>query len=196
MFSIREETAADVSAREDLLDTCLGSSRQLKTCERLREGRLPAEGLALVIEQTDEAGARRLVGTVRLWQVAAGPGCPALMLGPLAVDPALQGAGLGAKLMRDALVRAAALGHRAVLLVGDAPYYARFGFSTEAVAELWLPGPYEAERFQGLELVPGGFRGARGLVSATGRLAPKPDLAALLRAMAANGAPAAIPRAA
>jgi predicted N-acetyltransferase YhbS len=195
MFDIRSETTADVPAREALLDLCLGSSRQLKTCERLREGRLPAEGLALVIEQTLEGGERRVVGTVRLWHVAAGPGRPALMLGPIAIDPALHGHGLGGKLMRDALARATASGHAGVLLVGDAPYYVRFGFSRDAVADLWLPGPYEAERFLGLDLVPGGLAGARGLVSATGAFEPKPDFAALLRA-AANGAATPIPQAA
>jgi predicted N-acetyltransferase YhbS len=195
MFHIRPETAFDIPAREALLDTCLGASRHLKTCERLREGRLPAEGLALVIEQALESGERRVVGTVRLWHVAAGPGRPALMLGPIAVDPALQGLGLGAKLMREALARAADYGHVAVLLVGDAPYYARFGFTTEAVAGLWLPGPYEAGRFLGLDLVAGGLSGARGLVSATGMLEPKPDFAALLRAVA-NTAPDTFSRAA
>jgi predicted N-acetyltransferase YhbS len=184
MFDIRLETAADIPAREALLDTCLGPLRHLKTCERLREGRLPADGLALVIEQTADSGERRIVGTVRLWHVAAGPGRPALMLGPIAVDPALQGFGLGGKLMRDVLARATALGHAGVLLVGDASYYARFGFTTEAVADLWLPGPYEAERFQGLDLVPGGLTEARGLVSATGMPAPMPDFAALIRAAA------------
>ena len=86
----------------------------------------------------------RIVGTVRLWNVTAGPGRPALMLGPLAVDPSLQGLGVGSKLMREALDRAAALGHRAVLLVGDAPYYARFGFDAAAGADYATPyaGPY------------------------------------------------------
>ena len=186
MFDIRHETASDIPAREALLDACLGPSRHLKTCERLRESRLPADGLALVIEQTLADGTRRLVGTVRLWHVAAGPGRPALMLGPIGIDPALQGFGLGGKLMRTALARAAALGHAAILLVGDAPYYARFGFSTAAVAGLWLPGPYEAGRFQGLELVPGSLQDARGLVSATGMPVAKPDFAALIRAAASE----------
>ncbi len=181
MFDIRDETTSDILAREALLDTCLGAARHLKTCERLREGRLPADGLALVIEQTLASGERRLVGTVRLWHVSAGPGRAALMLGPIAIDPAFQGLGLGATLMKAALARAGERGHAAVLLVGDAPYYARFGFSTGAVAGLWLPGPYEAERFLGLELLPGALSGARGMVSATGALAPKPDLAVLLR---------------
>jgi predicted N-acetyltransferase YhbS len=163
MIAIREEVIGDVDAREALLDACFGEERFRKTCERLREGRLPADGLALVAEMDG-----RIVATVRLWHVAAGPGRPALMLGPIAVDPALQGLGLGTKLMRVAIGRAKALGHRAILLVGDAPYYARFGFSTEATQALWLPGPYERARFLGLELAPGALSGARGLVRATG----------------------------
>jgi predicted N-acetyltransferase YhbS len=182
VIAIREERPTDISARETLLDSCFGPERFRKTCQRLRENRRPADGLALVAEMNG-----RFVGTVRLWNVAAGPGRPALMLGPLAVDPALQGLGVGSKLMREALARAAALGHRAVLLVGDAPYYARFGFSAESTDALWLPGPYERERFLGLELAPGALAGALGLVSATGAPEAEPDWAALVAAAANEG---------
>jgi predicted N-acetyltransferase YhbS len=182
MIQIREETIGDIEAREALLDACFGASRFEKTCERLREGRRPADGLSLVVEQDGV-----IVGTVRLWHVTAGPGRPALMLGPLAVDPSRQGLGLGAKLMREALRRAAALGHKAVLLVGDAPYYQRFGFSSETTGGLWMPGPYDRHRLLAVELQAGALEGARGLISATGRLEEKPDLAALVAA-AAQGA--------
>ncbi len=177
MMTIRDERPADVPAREALLDACFGEERFRKTCERLREGRKPADGLSLVLEMDG-----RLVGTVRLWHVTAGPNRPALLLGPIAVDPSLQGLGLGSKLMRAALQRAERLGHRAVLLVGDAPYYERFGFSAAMTEHLWLPGPYERERFLGLELQPGALTGARGLVSATGVFEEKPEFAALLAA--------------
>ncbi|OAS16844.1 GNAT family N-acetyltransferase [Methylobacterium platani] len=166
MIQIRDERAADGAAREHLLDACFGEARFTKTCERLREGRLPAERLALAVEMQD-----RLVATVRLWNVDAG-GIPALMLGPIAVDPALQGLGLGHRLMREALARAATLGHRAVILVGDAPYYARFGFTRERVGALSLPGPFAPERFLALDLVPGALDGAAGMVRATGRVLP------------------------
>jgi predicted N-acetyltransferase YhbS len=177
VIQIRDEFHRDVEAREALLDACFGASRFEKTCERLREGRLPAEGLSLVAEVE---GA--LAGTVRLWHVTAGPSRPALLLGPLAVDPARQGLGIGGSLMRAALARAAALGHAAVLLVGDAPYYERFGFSRTCARALWLPGPYDPGRFLGLELLPGSLEGAGGLVSATGAIEPKPDLSALVAA--------------
>ena len=171
MTTIRDENLRDVPAREALLDACFGPARHAKTCERLREGRRPAEGLALAAERDG-----RLAGTVRLWNVEAGRGRPALMLGPLAVDPGLHGAGLGGSLMREALARAAERGHGAVVLVGDAPYYERFGFSAEPTAMLWLPGPFERRRFLGLELRPGALRGAVGLVRPTGlpALAPEP----------------------
>ena len=177
MITIRQETMRDVEARETLLDSCFGAERFQKTCERLREGRVPARGLSLVIERDGS-----LIGTVRLWHVSAGANRPALMLGPIAIDPSCQGLGLGAKLMREALSRSKALGHKAIVLVGDAPYYGRFGFSADSIAGLWMPGPFERERFLGLALEKGALDGARGLVSATGEFEPKPDLAALVAA--------------
>ena len=182
MFEIREETFRDAGPRESVLDICFGASRFEKTCERLREGRRPADGLSLVVEHD---GA--VVATVRLWRVTAGTGRPALMLGPLAVEPSHRRLGLGAKLMREALSRARALGHGAVLLVGDAPYYGRFGFSVAKTGGLWMPGPYERHRLLAVELVPGALDGARGLISPTGAFEEKPDLAALAAA-AAQGA--------
>jgi len=179
MIILREENLRDAEARETLLDTCFGPARFEKTCERLREDRLPADGLSLVAE-ADGA----VIGTVRLWHVSAGPNRPALLLGPLAVDPKRQSLGVGSKLMRHALQRASTLGHRAVLLVGDAPYYERFGFSTEKAAGLWLPGPYERDRFLARELEVGALDNARGLVSASGAFEPKPDWAALVAAQA------------
>jgi predicted N-acetyltransferase YhbS len=181
VIDLREETPFDIEAREGLLDRCFGPARFQKTCERLREGRLPAAGLSLVVEQDG-----LLIGTVRLWHVTAGPNRPALMLGPVAVDPSRQSLGVGSKLIRTALQRAADLGHGAVLLVGDAPYYERFGFSSDAAADLWLPGPYERSRFLALELRAGALKGAKGLVSAAGALEPKPHWAALLATAAAE----------
>ena len=183
MIEIREQHQGDVAARERLLDACFGASRFAKTSERLREGRLPARGLALSAVQ-----AGRLVGTVRLWHVEAGLGRPALLLGPLAVAPALQGQGLGRVLMHAALGRAEARGHGAVLLVGDAPYYARFGFDGALTEGLAMPGPVERERFLGLELRSGALAGAVGTLRATGILVPVrpvPAVAAEARRQAA-----------
>ena len=181
---MREETRRDVEAREALLDAAFGPARFLKTCERLREGRLPAFALTAV-DAAGRSSARCASGTSRPARAAA-----ALMLGPLAVDPAARSQGVGGALMRAALARARADGHAAVLLVGDAPYYERFGFSAEATAGLWLPGPVERERFLALDLVPGALAGAWGLVSPTGQARPQADLAALVAAALAAGASA------
>src|ERR1700712_4893688 len=80
-FVIRAEGASDVAARETLLDLCFGTNRLARTCQRLRDGRVPADGLAFSVTRRG-----RLVGTIRLWLVNAGSG-QALVLGPLAVDP-------------------------------------------------------------------------------------------------------------
>jgi predicted N-acetyltransferase YhbS len=169
MVTIRHERPSDVAAREALLDQSFGSARFAKTSERLREGRLPAEGLSFV------ATARgRLAGTVRLWHVSTGPGRPALLLGPLAVDPDRRGRGIGAALMARAIAEARRRGHRLILLVGDEAYYARFGFSVAAAAALTLPGPYERHRLLALPLHgdAGELDQAAGLVRPTGPRAP------------------------
>jgi predicted N-acetyltransferase YhbS len=172
MITIRKELPKDIAAREALLDLSLGDARFEKPSERLREGRLPANALT-----ASDRG--RLVGTARLWHVSAGPGRPALLLGPLAVHPDVRCRGIGSALMERAIDDARRLGHRAVLLVGDEPYYGRFGFSAEKTSGLRLPGRYDRKRFLALELERGALDGARGLVSATGRMARGGDLRAL-----------------
>ena len=159
---IAAERPEDEAGREALLDAAFGAARSGKTSAKLRRGRLPARGLALVARHGDA-----VVGTVRLWHVAAG-GAPALLLGPLAVDARYRDHGIGSTLMRQGVEQARSLGHRAILLVGDAPYYARFGFSRDATRGLRLPGPVEPGRFLGLELEAGALAGAKGLLRATG----------------------------
>jgi predicted N-acetyltransferase YhbS len=181
MVNIREEKASDAAAREALLDAAYGPARFDKTSERLREGRLPAERLSLVAVEDG-----RVIGTVRLWRVTAGPGCDALLLGPLAVDPACRNRGIGSALMRRAVARARMFGHRAILLVGDAPYYERFGFSAAATADLWMPGRFDRDRLLALALQPAALDGARGMIGATGKVAPKPDLNKLIAAHGAS----------
>ena len=176
MVTIRRERAADVAPREALLDLSYGPIRFSKTSERLREGRLPE--LSFVA-----TSGRRLVGTVRLWSVSAGPDRPALLLGPLAVAPDCRKRGIGSTLMQFALRDAGRLGHGAVLLVGDAPYYGRFGFSNERTAALWLPGPYERHRLLAHELKPGALAGARGLTGFCVRLERHPALSTLFSAL-------------
>jgi len=184
-FAIRAERATDVVAREALLDACFGENRHMRTCQRLRDGRAPAEGLALSAVRRGQ-----LVGTVRLWHVSAG-GLPALVLGPLAVDATSRELGIGAALMVEALAAARARGHGAVILLGDAPYYARFGFSAEKTGGLSLPGPFERERLLAFELREGALDGAWGMIVPTGAASALPEIKAARGRRAARLVPRA-----
>ena len=169
-FTIDLENAGDVVARENLLDRAMGADRRKKSSEKIRRGRVPAEGLALVARNA----AGRLIGTVRLWNIEAGvnaEGRPvdALLLGPLAVDCDYEGKGVGSALMRAAIAEAKKRDHGAILLVGDAPYYERFGFFTAKTRHLVMPGPFDRQRFLALELKEGWLEGAAGLLVASGR---------------------------
>ncbi|MHA6686403.1 GNAT family N-acetyltransferase [Mesorhizobium sp. A556] len=166
LFEVGAEAAANGAAREALLDRAMGLARRRKSSEKLRRGRRPAEGLAFVARNP----AGTVVGTVRLWDVSLGEGgAAALLLGPLAVDPTCKNAGIGSALMRYAVAEAARLGHSAILLVGDASYYARFGFSATSTGALSMPGPYERHRFLALELTPGALDDAKGTLKPAGR---------------------------
>jgi predicted N-acetyltransferase YhbS len=155
MITIRDEQAFDVAAREALLDRAMGKiKRRRKTSERLRSGHIPADKLAFVAVEGD-----RVIGTIRLWDIACECGEAALLLGPMAVATDRRNRGIGAALVRHAADAAKALGHQAVILVGDAPYYSRFGFTAEKTAGLDLPGPVE-----------GALDAAQGMISATGRV--------------------------
>jgi len=161
MIHIDDEAPADAGARERLLDRVM-PERRTKPSERLREGRSPAAGLALVARDGDA-----IAGSVRLWHVMAADRA-ALLLGPLAVEAHLRGKGVGAGLMQVALNRAELAGHAAVILVGDPEYYARFGFVADPASGLHMPGPVERRRFLANELVTGSLARAEGRVMATG----------------------------
>ena len=171
---IDQQSPAVPAARESLLDRAMGLNWKRKSSQKLRRGRRPSEGLAFVARNEDGV----LAGTVRLWDVATGDGRPALLLGPLAVDPSLKSAGIGKALMSHAISEAERLGHKAILLVGVASYYGRFGFSVEKTGRLAMPGPYERHRLLALELVPGALDGAHGTLKATGRKAKPARVAA------------------
>lgn len=123
MFSIRHEQLADSVAIEELLDLAFGADRRRKTSYRYRDGIAPLTDLCFVAEA--EAGL--LVGSVRYWPICAGS-TPALLLGPLAIEPSRQGRGVGRALVFHSLDVAVQAGHRLVFLVGDHAYYERFGF--------------------------------------------------------------------
>ncbi|MBL8583848.1 MAG: N-acetyltransferase [Rhizobiaceae bacterium] len=165
-FTCVAESAADIASRDALLDRAMSPNWRRKSSEKIRRGRRPAEGLAFVARDADGS----VVGTVRLWNVAIGDeGRSALLLGPLAVAPSLKGAGIGSALMEHAVGEARRLGHGAIVLVGDAPYYARFGFSAEKTGTLAMPGPFEPHRLLALELRPGALTGAGGTLRPSGR---------------------------
>ena len=156
-ITIRHETRADIGAREALLDAAMGEARFAKASERLRETDAPAAGLSFVATEDGH-----VVGTVRLWPVTAGAGRPALLLGPLAVASGARNRGIGSALMECAIAAARASGAGSILLVGDAPYYARFGFSAGKTADLWMPGPFDLEPAPGAGASPRRARWRKG----------------------------------
>ena len=156
-MEIAGERPGDAWEVETLLDLCFAPGREALSSYRLRDGVPPAEGLCLTLR---DAGA--LAGVIRFWPVCVG-GAPALLLGPIAIHPTHQGEGLGGWLIGEGLARAAAQGWARVLLVGDAPYYGRFGFARLEGVE--MPPPTNPARVLGRALVEGGWAGVRGPVT-------------------------------
>lgn len=155
MYELRRETDADVWEVEALFDLCFAPGREALSSYRLRDGVDPVADLSLVAR--DEQGI--LAGAVRYWPVLVGDS-PVLLLGPVAVHPTRQGEGLGGLLIEESLGRAA--GWERVMLVGDAPYYSRFGFRRLDGVE--MPPPTNPDRVLGREIVPGGWQGVTGQV--------------------------------
>src|SRR5262249_52381334 len=148
-----------------------------KTAYRLREGVDPVRELCYVVEyqgegQTEESN--DVAATIRYWPVLLPSNAFCLLLGPIAVDDARQNEGIGASLMTFSMNQAKALGYPGLLLVGDQPYYQRFGFSREVTKGLQLPGPVDENRFLGMEFVPGSLSGEQGVIRKwpSGRLLP------------------------
>ena len=136
MFDLTTLRPEDHDQVDDLLDRTFGQDRKSKTSYRYRTGTDPLSELGLAAREGD-----RLVGSIQYWPVAVGErDTPALLLGPLAIDPLRQGEGIGAALVFTSLDMAAWAGHSVVLLVGDLAYYRRFGFRTAALDGLTMPG--------------------------------------------------------
>ena len=155
MFTITRETADDYWEVEALYDLCFAPGREALSSYRLRDDVPPVADLCLIARDADGI----LAGAIRNWPICAG-GANALLLGPIAVHPTRQGEGLGGILMRDSLARAARLGWGRVLLVGDAPYYSRFGFVR--LDHITMPPPTNPDRVLGLALTPGAWDGVVG----------------------------------
>jgi len=157
VFTLSEEKPDDWWEVEALYDLCFAPGREALSSYRLRDGIDPVAGLSLTARDDDAI----LAGAIRFWPVHVGED-PALLLGPVAVHPTRQGEGLGGFLIRESLALARALGWKRVMLVGDAPYYARFGF--KRLDGVVMPPPTNPERVLGVALVPGAWDGVCGPV--------------------------------
>ncbi len=165
-FDIRD-TPAPQEEEEALLDAAFGPARRAKASYRLREGSRAVPGLRFSAFERETG---RLAAVLSFWPLRVAPrGERALLLGPLAVHPDFQNGGLGGALLRHGLEAARAQGHGLVFLVGDAPYYARYGFRQVPAGRVILPGPFDAARLMFLELKDGAFAGVEGLLLAPWR---------------------------
>ncbi|WP_148087160.1 GNAT family N-acetyltransferase, partial [Pseudogemmobacter humi] len=157
MYRLEEETAADWWEVEALYDLCFAPGRTALSSYRLRDGVPTIAALCLCLRD----GEGNLAGAIRYWPAKVGQD-DILLLGPVAVHPTHQGEGLGALLISESLAEARRLGWQRVLLVGDAPYYNRFGFYRLEGVE--MPPPTNPDRVLGLELKPGAWAGVTGRV--------------------------------
>ncbi|MEO1328828.1 MAG: N-acetyltransferase [Pseudomonadota bacterium] len=161
MFRLAEESAEELWEVEQLYDLAFAPGRTALSSYQLREGVAPIAGLCLAAR--DAFGA--LGGAIRYWPIeirgAAGR-WPCLLLGPVAVHPIRQGEGLGAELIFDSLARAERLGWRRVLLIGDEPYYGRFGFARSAALGVRFPAPTNPNRILARPLAPEAMAGVAG----------------------------------
>ena len=139
-----------------LLDRSFGADRKNRRSYAFRDGVDPIGDLSFTAWHGTD-----LVGTIAYWPVAIGEDLtPALLVGPVAVEPRLKGRGIGVTLIRRTLAKARRSGHRIAVLVGDADYYARFGFVAAEPFGIWMPG--QAERFMVKPLVPEALDGVGG----------------------------------
>ncbi|MBL4917687.1 GNAT family N-acetyltransferase [Szabonella alba] len=158
MYRLEEETEADWWEVEALYDLCFAPGRTALSSYRLREGVPTVASLCLVLRDAEGV----LAAAIRYWPVEVG-GQDALLLGPVAVHPTRQGEGLGALLITESLAAARRLGWERAMLVGDAPYYSRFGFHKLEGVE--MPPPTNPERVLGIALVRDGWQGVQGAVT-------------------------------
>ncbi|QDL91963.1 N-acetyltransferase [Paroceanicella profunda] len=161
MLRIFTETPSDTHEVEYLYDLCFAPGRTALSSYRLRDGVEPVGPLCRIARDEYDV----LAGAIRFWPIRVGPaGHRALLLGPVAVHPTHQGEGLGALLITEGVERARELGWERILLVGDAPYYNRFGFEHDIAEAVDFPPPTNPARILARELVPGAMEGVGGLV--------------------------------
>lgn len=156
-YTFTAEKPEDHDAIERVLDRAFGPGRFAKTSERVRERGAYFEP-ALSRVALNDAG--EVIGVCRIWRAHAG--APVYFLGPLAVDPSAQAAGLGLALTRDAVNACRAIGGTAVVLVGAERFFRPLGFSLIPPGRVTMPGPVDPRRFLWLELRPGGLDKVQG----------------------------------
>jgi predicted N-acetyltransferase YhbS len=157
-LTILPEIAGDAVAIDRLHERTFGPGRFARTAFRIREGR----DHVLDLSFTARIGTL-LVGSVRLTPICIGD-TPALLLGPLTVEPPFRSHGVGTALIKRALKEAQARGHKLVVLVGDEPVYAKSGFKRIPKGQVKMPGPVDPERLLVAELAAGAFEGVSGLI--------------------------------
>ena len=162
MVRIEEEAEDDWWEVEGLLDLCFAPGREALSSYRLRDRVAPIAALCLVARDVGPGGGGTLAGAIRNWPVRIGGAKWSILLGPVAVHPTHQGEGLGAALILRALDLAGEGGWSRVMLVGDAPYYRRFGF--RRLEGVVMPPPTNPDRVLGVELRPGAWAGVTGEV--------------------------------
>ena len=158
VYELRPETADDWWEVEALYDLSFAPGREALSSYRLRDGVPPVGELSYVARDNENI----LAGAIRYWPVLVGTHA-SLLLGPVAVHPTRQGEGLGGALIRDSLARARENGWERVMLVGDAPYYAKFGFSR--LNGVSMPPPTNPARVLGLDIDAKAWRGVQGKVT-------------------------------
>ena len=157
-LTILPETADDALAIDHLHERTFGPGRYARSAYRVREGR----GHLLALSFTARIGSL-LVGSLRLTPICIGE-TPALLLGPLTVEPPFREHGVGTALIARALKDAKAAGHKLVVLVGDEPFYGKCGFKRIPKGQVKLPGPVDPARLLVAELGPGAFDGVTGMI--------------------------------
>lgn len=160
-IAIRRATADDIGDISRQHARVFGPGRFTRSAYRVREGKGHLSRFCLVAYE-----GRNLVASLRMTEVSVGGTSGAVLLGPIAVDPDHRGRGVGTRLIREALEAARTAGIALVILVGDEPYYGRFGFKIAPPGRIAFPGPVNPARLLVREFEPGAVDRLRGVIAA------------------------------
>ena len=160
-ITVRQPTLDDLPAIRDLQFRAFGPGRFARTAYRIREGKPLISRFCLVASSGAE-----LIAAIRFTEVTIGGVSGALLLGPLAVEPAYAGLGHGKRLVAEGLANGKTAGIKLSVLVGNESYYARFGFVRVQPGQICFPGPVDPHRILAAALAPDALAGFRGLITA------------------------------